>query len=400
MGAHRTGTARRGWMAAVLSAALLALAACGSGGGDEESGGGTAAGGGGGSCELPGEVKVAAIQELTGPAAFAGLSAQKGVQLAVKEINEQGEILGDSTLVVEYSDTAGNAQTAASQATEAISNDEYVAAFGPVTSGTAVAVAPVAERGQLPIVFSQAGSDGVVIGDYTFRITPPMATYYTKIADYITAEGVETMSVVYTSDFPTLNGIATTTLPDIAEETGVEIQASVGVPLATQDFTAPISQGLESDPDMMAILLVGAQNPTAMRQLRQAGFTGPVIGNSGAGAGNLAPAGQDGAGMTWPATFNYEEEGETTQVFVEAYNAEYGENPLNYAAEAYDGTYWLARAIAEGCDRAGTQAGLQSIAGEGFTGALGEITFEGNDARLPGLVVQWDGTKEIILTDL
>ena len=47
--------------------------------------------------------------------------------------------------------------------------------------------------------------------------------------------------------------------------------------------------------------------------------------------------------MTWPATFNYEEEGESTQAFVEAYNAEYGENPLNYAAEAYDGTYWLAR---------------------------------------------------------
>jgi branched-chain amino acid transport system substrate-binding protein len=399
MGPHRYRAARRGWMAAVLSAGLLALAACGSGGGEEEGSGGTAAGGGG-SCELPSEVKVAGIQELTGPAAFAGLSAQKGVELAVKEINESGEILGDSTLVVEYSDTAGNAQTAASQVTEVVSNDEYVAAFGPVTSGTAVAVAPVAERGQLPIVFSQAGSEGVVIGDYTFRITPPMATYYTKISEYIAAEDVQTMGVVYTNDFPTLNGIATETLPQIAEEEGVEIQASVGVPLATQDFSAPISQALEGDPDMMAILLVGAQNPTAMRQLRQAGFTGPVIGNSGAGAGNLAPAGQDGAGMTWAATFHWEEPGESTQAFVEAYNAEYGENPLNYAAESYDGTYWLARSIAEGCDRAGTQEGLQAIAGEGFTGALGEISFEGNDARLPGLVVQWDGTKEIILTDL
>ena len=89
-----------------------------------------------------------------------------------------------------------------------------------MTSGTAVAVAPVAERGQLPIVFSQAGSEGVVIGDYTFRITPPMATYYTKIADYITAEGVETMSVIYTSDFPTLNGIATRPCPRSPRKAG------------------------------------------------------------------------------------------------------------------------------------------------------------------------------------
>ncbi len=170
--------------------------------------------GGGGSCELP---------ERGEGRGDPGADRARGVRRtlrpegrAARRQGDQrgGEILGDSTLVVEYSDTAGNAQTAASQATEAISNDEYVAAFGPVTSGTAVAVAPVAERGKLPIVFSQAGSEGVVIGDYTFRITPPMATYYPKIADYITSEDVKTMSVVYTSDFPTLNGIATETLPD------------------------------------------------------------------------------------------------------------------------------------------------------------------------------------------
>ncbi len=388
---------RRKWMVLLCAGALVALTACGS---DDDDGdadaGGDASATAGGECELPSEVKVAAIQELTGPAAFAGLSAQKGVELAVEEINEGG-LLGESTLAVEYSDTTGNAQTAASQATEAISNDDYVAAFGPVTSGTAVAVAPVADRGELPIIFSQAGSEGVVIGDYTFRITPPMATYYPRVGDYITSEGAETLSIVYTSDFPTLNGIATQTLPEMSEELGFEITSSTGVPIATQDFNAPISRALEGDPDMVAILLVGAQNPTAMKQLREAGYDGPVIGNSGAGAGNLKPAGDDGAGMTWPATFHYEETGDSTQTFVEAYTTKYNEPPLNYAAEAYDGTYWLANAIKAGCDRAGIQQGLADIAGEGFTGALGEITFEGNDARLPGLVVQWDGTKEIII---
>jgi len=376
-------------MVLMSTGSLLALAACGGGseGTDNEASG---------ECTLPAEIRVAAIQELTGPAAFAGLSAQKGVELAVKEINA-GDLFPDSELVVEYSDTTGNAQTAASQATEAISDDEVIAAFGPVTSGTAIAVAPVVDRGQLPIVFSQAGSEGVVIGDYTFRITPPMATYYPRIGDYIESEGVQSVSVIYTNDFPTLNGIGTETLPTLADDIGFEILSSTGVPLATQDFNAPISRALEDDPDMVAILLVGAQNPTAMKQLREAGYDGPVIGNSGAGAGNLAPAGEDGAGMTWPAVFHYAEEGDSVQAFVDAYTAEYDENPLNYAAEGYDGAYWLANAIADGCDREGTQAALATIAGEGFTGALGDITFEGNDARLPGLVVQWDGEAENIL---
>jgi branched-chain amino acid transport system substrate-binding protein len=385
---------QQGAAALLCVGAMVALSACGGSSSEATGSTGTNASS---SCTLPNTVKVAAIQELTGPAAFAGLSAQKGVQLAVKEVNTNG-LLGKSKLVVDYSDTAGNAQTAASQATAAISKKEYVAAFGPVSSGTAIAIAPVAERGKLPIVFSQAGSDGVVIGDYTFRITPPMASYYPKVGSYITKQGVKKISVIYTSDFPTLNGIATKTLPDMAKQLGFTIASSTGVPIATQDFSAPISKALKAKPDMVAILLVGAQNPTAMKQLRQAGFSGPVIGNSGAGAGNLAPAGKDGAGMTWPATFNYAETDASAQKFVAAYKAAYNEEPLNYAAEAYDGANWLANAIKTGCDRAGIKDALKGIAAKGFTGALGPITFDGNDARLPGIVVQWNGTKEDILT--
>ena len=89
MGLHRSRPARRGLMAALAIGALLSVSACGSDSGDESTEA-SATGGEGGSCTLPGEVKVAAIQELTGPAAFAGLSAQKGVKLAMKEINERG----------------------------------------------------------------------------------------------------------------------------------------------------------------------------------------------------------------------------------------------------------------------------------------------------------------------
>ena len=50
---------------------------------------------------------------------------------------------------------------------------------------------------------------------------------------------------------------------------------SIGTPATTQDYSAPISQVLDADPDVVSILLVGASNPTAMTQLRQAGYDGP-----------------------------------------------------------------------------------------------------------------------------
>jgi branched-chain amino acid transport system substrate-binding protein len=35
------------------------------------------------------------------------------------------------------------------------------------------------------------------------------------------------------------------------------------------------------------------------------------------------------------------------------------------------------------------------VAQEGFAGAQGEISFEGNDARVPGVLVRWDGAAEV-----
>jgi branched-chain amino acid transport system substrate-binding protein len=371
--------------------ALLVATACGSGSGSSGSGGGG---------KLPAEIKLVSVNDLTGPAAFAGLSANKGYELALEEIQKQG-YLGSTKLVLDKKDPAGQAQNAATQVTAAIQDKSINAIFGPVTSGEAVAVAPIAEKSKMPIIFTQAGSEGVVIGDYTFRATPPMSTYYPRIEDYLKAKNVKTISIIYNAAFPTLKEIGEKVLPSIAQQNGITIKSSTGVQTTTQDFTAPISKLVADKPDTAAILLVGAANATAMKQLRQAGYTGPVIGNAGAGAGNLAPAGPSGAGMTWPTDFSPQQKTKTTQDFVAAYQAKYNEAPLNYAAEAYDAAWWLARAIKKqgSADRVDIQKGLAAVAKEGFDGAMGKLTFEGNDLRVQGALVQWDGTKEILLKD-
>jgi branched-chain amino acid transport system substrate-binding protein len=372
--------------------ALLLAAACGSGGGSGASGG---------KGKLPAEIKVVSVNELTGPAAFAGLSANKGYELAIEEINKQGYLGGSTKLVLDKKDTGGNAQTAASQVSTAIADRSINAIFGPVSSGPAVAVAPVADKGKMPIIFTQAGSEGVVIGDYTFRATPPMSSYYPKITDYLNEKNVKSISIVYNAAFPTLKEIGEKVLPTIAQQNGITIKSSTGVQTTTQDFTAPMAKVVADKPDAAAILLVGAANATGMKQLRQAGYTGPVIGNAGAGAGNLKPAGPDGAGMVWPTDFHPDQKPKVTQDFVAAYKAKYGEAPLNYAAESYDAAWWLARGIKNvgSADRVNIQKGLAAVAKQGFDGAMGKLTFEGNDLRVPGALVQWDGTKEILLKD-
>ena len=380
---------RKGALAIVAVAALLATAACGS---DDDS----ASGGGG----IPSKVKVVGIEPLTGPAAFAGLSAQKGYDLAIKQINDQ-EFLGSGKEIdISWKDTKGDAATAASEMTAAIADRDVAATFGSVSSQEAVAQSPLAQKAGLPVIYTQAGSDGVVVGDYTYRATPLMSSYYPIMKKYIEDNGWTSIGIIYTNISPTLDEIGSKTLPALAEETGMEVTKSVETTSATQDYSAAIQQVLDTDPDVVSILQIGAANPTAMTQLRQAGYTGKVLGNSGASAGNLKPAGADGAGMAWPVDFDPSQEAPSSQQFVEDYTAEYGEPPLNYAAEAFDAAWFLARSIKTAGDasRDGIKDGMKTEAGKTEDGALGsDLVWKDGTIEVAGVVVEWDGTGNQLL---
>ena len=262
-------------------------------------------------------------------------------------------------------------------------------------------MSPLVQQAGLPTIYTQAGSDGVVVGDATYRATPLMRTYYSLVKKYVQEKGWKSVGIIHTAAAPTLVDIGTKALPAIATELGMTVTTTVAVQGTTQDFAAPISQVLASKPDGVAILLVGAQNPTAMKQLRQAGYTGDVLGNSGASAGNLKPAGADGAGMVWPVDFNFQQKAEASQKFVKAYQAaNSGENPLNYAAEAYDAAWFLAKSIkaAGSADRAKIKAAMATVASEKFDGALGNgLTWKDRDIVVPGVMIRWDGTGDVLL---
>jgi branched-chain amino acid transport system substrate-binding protein len=384
-------------MVAVLGV-VLSVAACSSSGGSGGSGSSGTSGATGGSSggSLPSTVKIVGTEPETGPAAFAGLSAEKGYKLAVKQINDQ-HFLGSGTKIdVSFKDTKGQIPTAASEVSAAIADKSVAAVFGSVSSQEAVAQSPLAQKAGMPIVYTQAGSDGVVIGDYTYRATPLMSSYYPILKKYVQDNGWKTVGVIYTQVAPTLVEVAQKSIPAL----GLKVTKSVATTATTQDFSSAISQVLATHPDVVSILQVGAANPTAMTQLRQAGYKGAVLGNSGASAGNLKPAGQSGAGMVWATDFNYQQQQQSSQKFVADYKAAYNEDPLQYAAEAYDAAWFLARSIkdAGSVNHGAIKDGMAKEASQKMNGALGEnLVWKDQTIEVPGSVIQWTGTSEKLL---
>ena len=346
--------------------------------------------------ELPDDIKLHAVWDITGPVAYAGLGASKGAQLAIEEINESA-FLGDGvSLSFTETDTAAEIERASSEMTKALADPEIAAILGPVSGQQAAAVAPMIEQSKVPTVFIQAGSDGVVIGDYTFRATAPMGTYYHLAAEHLAAEGLTDVAVLYNGTFPTFAQLGEQVFTDLAQENDLNIVSSDGVQSTTQDFTAKAQAIAAADPDAVAMFLIAPQFITAVTQLRQAGYEGQVLATSVQAAGNVSQAGANADGTIYPVDFSVAMEEETSAAFTAAFTEKYGEEPDPYAAEGYDAVWWIARAIEASGDASheGIQRGMAEVAADGFEGAMGALTFDGNDMRVEGVLVQWDGTAE------
>jgi branched-chain amino acid transport system substrate-binding protein len=374
---------------ALATATLLAVAGCGSGGS-----------GGSGSDGLPKTVNLLSIQELTGAVAKVGLSDQEGEKLAVDEINQQ-KFLGDGvTLNVDYKDSGYNPTTAASLASQGIASNKYAAILGPPAAQEAVAIAPIAQKGKMPTLFTQSSSQGVLVGDYIYRVTAPQQTFYADvIGPYLKSKNVKTLSILYSAGSPTPTELATKIVPDMQSKYGFTIKDTKSVSLTTTDVTAPIAALVAGKPDAIAAIVIGANNPGSMTQLRQNGFTGPVILNQSADGGVLDPAGKDAAGAVWATDFNAYNTDPATKAFVAKFQARYNKLPNDWHAEAYDAVWMAVRALkkANSTDHAKVQAALDQVAQEGFTGALGDLKFENRDLRAPGVLVQYDGKETKVL---
>lgn len=376
-------------LACLTAVALTAVTACGSGGSGITSGDGIAE-----------NIRIQAVNDQTGAVAYAGLGASRGAQLAIDEINDQG-FLGDGVSIsMEQSDTAGKIDRAVSDMTKAMSDPQVAAVLGPTMGQQAAAVAPLVNQRKVPTVFTQSGAEGVVTGDYTFRATAPMESYYEIATQWLADNDLKDLSLIYNATFPTFAILGEDVVPEQAKELGLDIGQSLQTQSTTQDFTGQAQQIASANPQAVVMLLTAPQSVTFLKQLRQAGYAGQVVATSVQAAGNVAAAGAAADGLVYPVDFSSAMDSEDARTFVEAYQQKYGEMPDPYAAEGYDALWWMAHGIKDSgsSSREGIQQGMAQVARDGFTGAMGEITFDGNDMRVPGVMVRWENGQESLIS--
>ncbi len=130
-------------------------------------------------------IKIGVVAPLSPPGGVeTGQAIVDGAKIAAEEINQAGGLLGKKVELV-IGDTAGLPEKGTAVMERLITRDKVIAVGGEGHSSVAMAEIEVAHRNGIPIVISEAWSDGITAKGYpeVFRVTVSNSLIYSKAAN-------------------------------------------------------------------------------------------------------------------------------------------------------------------------------------------------------------------------
>lgn len=363
---HRTGGHRLGVLArgAGLLAVALAATACGDG----------LAGGGGGT-ETEGPIVLGMVAPLSGSSAAIGPYMNNGAQLAVDEINEAGGVL-DRDLELHVEDGACDPGTAVAAANKLIT-EGAVASVGGYCSGATLPTLPIFDEAGVPMVIPAANSTELVdqgLGT-VFLINGTGAQQADAAVTWIEQQGAQRVALMddntsYSAD------IADLTAAQLEESGIAEVVISESVTPGESDYSANVTSVLSADPDFIYWTGYYQEGGLVIRQLRQAGYTGPIMVADGSVDGQLVEiAGAEAAAGVFATMTQTPQTIEGADDWIAAYEDAFGVEPGPYSTQSYDAV----RVAAEAIETAGSTEGAEIVTAleglDGFPIFSGPLTF-------------------------
>jgi len=223
-------------------------------------------------------IKIAGLYELSGAGASAGTNFKNGVDMAVKEINAAGGILGKK-LEHGISDTQTNPGVAKGLATKAV-DDGAFAVFGPVFSGSIMVSMAETKRAEVP---NFTGGEAAAItkqgNPYVFRTSFTQDTAMPKVARYI-AGGLKakTVAVMYVNNDFGKGGRDSIT--KALTDAGIKVVADISTDSGQIDFSAPVLKAKSANADALFVYTNEEESARALRELRKQGYNKPIVGET------------------------------------------------------------------------------------------------------------------------
>ncbi len=316
------------------------------------------------------------IESLT-PPIFAG------AELVVKQVNEQGGILGGEFKLIS-ADGACDATAAAAAADKLINTDNVTGIVGALCTGETIGAFNGSGLSGNVVFISPASSAPALTtledNDLVYRTTPSDALQGVKLADLLLSKGIQDIAITYVNnDYG--KGFADA-LSAAYTAGGGTVAANLAHEEGKADYRAELGN-LVASQNLVVLAYANASGNTILRQAVESGNFTTYVGGDGMVGDDLL-AGIDAASVEGLiATRAGAPTGEATDTYTKVATDAGIEANATYAPQAYDAAFLLALAIEKNgsADR------------EGLSAALRDVSSAPGEKILPG---EWTKAVELI----
>ena len=337
--------------------------------------------------KLEGPIKIAVVQDLTGPTSVIGIMEKNAAVLAAEQLNNSG-LLEKAKIELIVEDSRGTKEGAVNAFQKVISRDKVVAIFGPSLTVQGFPAHPIAQKAGVPAISaSNVGKGITAIGDYIFVTSTPeyklmipnlVETVYPKLK-------VKRVAAIQAKDQDfCIDAVAA--YAKAFKSKGVELLGVETFITGETNYFAQLSKIKEMKPDAIIVAALFQEAGLIMSQAREIGIPTSAVFLGTVGMNNpktVALAGKAAEGALFGTTWHPTAPGTVSQKFVADFRAKFNAEPDHFSAQAYDAILMLGHAIKNAntsTDRKAIRDAMANL--KGIPGVLGESLHFDNERHL------------------
>jgi len=275
----------------------------------------------------------------TSNVALLGEEEKNGGLLAEKFFNDRGGINGHPIKVV-LQDTAGDEQGAINAFQSLIAKDKVVGIVGPTLSQQAFAADPAANSAKVPVVGPSNTAKGIPqIGEYVTRVSAPVsAVAPNAVKQALKIDPNIKKVAVFFAQNDAFSVSETDTFQSTAKSLNLDVTTVQKFQTTDTDFQTQVTNALATKPDLAIVSGLAADGGNLVKQLRELGFKGVIIGGNGLNTSNLFTVCKAQCdGILIAQAYSPELKSDINDAFKKVYTNQFKKDPPQFAAQTFTG---------------------------------------------------------------
>ena len=343
-------------------------------------------------------IKIGVVTPLSGTYSPIGQQVRWGLELATKEVNASGGIMGRQIQLM-FEDEEANPSVAVQKAEKLFESEKVDFLTGTVNSGSTLAVGQTAERAGKLIATTVSFADSIT-GDKcspnVFRVNARAGQQSAALAAWVAKQKPKAKVYFLGPDYE-MGRSTVATFKRTIEGLGATSVGEVFAPLDSKDYTQYFGQLRQARPEVLYTSVAGNDTVRLLTQMQDFGLLGNllVVGASGTVTSqNIGAIGAAANGFTTGAGYSTQIDNPANKKFVAAFNAAYKADPDLYGADSY-GLIYFYKAAVEKAQSTATDKVRAAMGDLKWATPQGEKTMRAGDhqAIQPMYVVRVNGGK-------